>query len=622
MLKDFRKALAAEILVADGAIGTLLVSRGAPPDQAKSPLNLTDPESVREVHEDYRDAGARILTTNTWDANRVKLSTHEWADSLEKINREGVRIARESAAGDLVFVAGSIGPLGALVKPYGALTLAQVREIFEEQARILLEGGVDLLLLETFGSLLEAAEAVRAARSLSAEIPIVAEMTFLSDGRTAFGESASHALPTLAMAGADVVGMNCTLGPQETHDVFARLPASIRTPLAVMPNAGYPTVVHGRNVYLSSPDYLRDYASAFAEAGASIIGGCCGTTPEHIRAMARAIAGQKPGGASSRVTAVLEAPAHRVTETAIETSRFKRRLADADEFVVTAEIEPPHGADVSAAIEGARTARSCGVDAVNVTDNPMARLRMSSIAVAALVQRETGLDAVVQITTRDRNVLGLQSDLLGAAGLGLKALLCLGGDPLKIGDYPQAKQVSEVDVLGLLRIARGLNGGADLAGNPIGAPTGFAVGCAANPAASDIEVELSKIRAKIEAGASFAQTQPVYDVAALESFFSRPEARAIPMLIGLIPLRSLKQTLFFANEVPGIVVPEAIQERMRKAADRGGDHEKAEGLAIARELAAAIAAVARGLHVMPMGKYALLADILDAVPRREVRARA
>ncbi|HKA36260.1 MAG TPA: bifunctional homocysteine S-methyltransferase/methylenetetrahydrofolate reductase [Thermoanaerobaculia bacterium] len=622
MLKDFRRALAEEILLADGAIGTLLVSRGAAPDQAKSPLNLTDPESVREVHEDYRDAGARILTTNTWDANRVKLSTHEWADSLEKINREGVRIAREAAAGDLVFVAGSIGPLGALVKPYGTLTLAQVREIFEEQARILLEAGVDLILLETFGSLLEAAEAVRAARSLSAEVPIVAGMTFLSDGRTAFGESASHALPTLALAGADAVGMNCTLGPQETHDVFARLPSSIQTPLSVMPNAGYPTVVHGRNVYLSSPDYLSDYARAFAESGAAIIGGCCGTTPEHIRAMSRAIAGRKRVAASARVSAVPESTVHHVAETPIETSRFKRRLADADEFVVTAEIEPPRGADVSAAIEGARTARACGVDAVNVTDNPMARLRMSSIAVAALVQRETGLDAVVQITTRDRNVLGLQSDLLGASGLGLKALLCLGGDPLKIGDYPQAKQVSEVDVLGLLRIARGLNGGADLAGNSIGAPTGFAVGCAANPAASDIEVELSKIRAKIEAGATFAQTQPVYDVAALESFFSRPESRAIPMLIGLIPLRSLKQTLFFANEVPGIVVPEAIQDRMRRAGERGPDHEKEEGLSIARELAAAIASIARGLHIMPMGKYAMLSDILDAVPKREVRARA
>jgi homocysteine S-methyltransferase len=456
-------------------------------------------------------------------------------------------------------------------------------------------------------------------RALSPEIPIVAQMTFLADGRTAFGESAAHALPTLALAGADVVGMNCTLGPQETHDVFARLPGSIAAPLSVMPNAGYPTVAHGRNVYLSSPDYLREYARAFADAGAAIVGGCCGTTPEHIRAMARELSGRERA-AGLRVSAAVESAAPRAPQPAVETSRFKRLLADPRAFVVTSEIEPPRGVDASGAIEGARLARSAGVHAVNVTDNPMARLRMSSIAVAALIQRETGLESVVQITTRDRNVLGLQSDLLGAAGLGLKALLCLGGDPLKIGDYPQARQVSEVDVLGLLRIARGLNAGADLAGNAIGAPTAFAIGCAANPASPDLEIELSKLRSKIDAGATFAQTQPVYDLSALERFLELEGARSIPILVGLIPLRSLKQTLFFANEVPGIVVPEPVQERMRRAAGRGPDHEKAEGMAIARELAAGIAALARGIHIMPMGRYELAAEILQALPSEERKA--
>ncbi|HEY6928801.1 MAG TPA: bifunctional homocysteine S-methyltransferase/methylenetetrahydrofolate reductase [Thermoanaerobaculia bacterium] len=620
MRKAFRTALNQDILLADGAIGTLLVSRGASGEQAKSPLNLTDPAAVSEVHEDYLSAGARILTTNTWDGNRVKLTTHEWADSLEKINREGVRLAREAASGEMAFVAGSIGPLGALVKPYGQLTLGQVREIFEEQARALLDAGPDLIILETFGSMLEAAEAVRAVRGLSSEIPIVAQMTFLSDGRTAFGESAPHALATLALAGADAVGMNCTLGPQETHDVFSRLGGSISAPLSVMPNAGYPTVVHGRNVYLSSPDYLSDYAKAFVDAGAAIIGGCCGTTPEHIRSMARAIAGRSRVLDAAKVSVVLESVETRVAEPAIETSRLKRRLGDSGEFVVTVEVEPPKGVDVTASIAGARVLKGAGVDAVNVTDNPMARLRMSSIAVAALIQRETGVESIAQITTRDRNILGLQSDLLGAAGLGIKAILCLGGDPLKIGDYPQAKQVSEVDVLGLLRIARGLNSGADLAGNAIGSPTAFAVACAANPAASDLEVEYSKLRAKIEAGATFAQTQPVYDVDALERFLAREEARSIPILVGLIPLRSLKQTLFFANEVPGIVVPESIQQRMRKANESGPDSEKAEGLAIARELAGAISGLCRGIHIMPMGKYALIGEILEAVPRHQKTA--
>ena len=622
MRKDFRKAIAQEVLLADGAMGTLLVSRGASAEQAKSPLNLSDPEAVREVHEDYCDAGARILTTNTWDANRVKLTAHEWSDSLERINREGVRLAREAAVGEMVFVAGSIGPLGALVKPYGTLTMSQVREIFQEQARALLEAEVDLVLLETFGSLLEAAEAVRAVRGLSSDVPILTEMTFLADGRTAFGESAASSLRTLVAAGADVVGMNCTLGPQETHDVFARLASSVAAPLSVMPNAGYPTMLHGRNVYLSSPDYLREYAQAFVDAGAAVIGGCCGTTPEHIRAMAKVVSGKRRAPTSAAASVVIESPSLPAGEPVLETSRLKRNLADPRAFVVTAEIEPPRGVDLSAAIDGARLAKAHGVDAVNVTDNPMARLRMSSIAVAALIQREVGLDSVVQITTRDRNVLGLQSDLLGAAGLGLKALLCLGGDPLKIGDYPQGKQVSEVDVLGLLRMAKGLNAGADLAGNSIGSVTQFAIGCAANPAALDLDVERSKLRAKIEAGASFAQTQPVYDVESLERFLACDESRVIPVLIGLIPLRSLKQTMFFANEVPGIVVPPSIQDRMRRAAEQGPDHEKAEGLAIARELAIAIREVARGLHVMPMGKYSVLADILEALPAPGEKERA
>jgi methionine synthase / methylenetetrahydrofolate reductase(NADPH) len=407
--------------------------------------------------------------------------------------------------------------------------------------------------------------------------------------------------------------MNCTLGPQETHDVFLRLPSTISAPLSVMPNAGYPSVIHGRNVYLSSPDYLRDYAQAYAQAGAAIIGGCCGTTPEHIRAMAKAITGAKRAPAKGRAPVVLESPVQRIAETPIETSRFKRKLADPGEFVVTIEVEPPRGVDASAAIEGARAAKACRVDAVNVTDNPMARLRMSSIAVAALVQRETGQEAVVQITTRDRNVLGLQSDLLGAAGLGLKAILCLGGDPLKIGDYPQAKPVGEVDTLGLLRIVRGLNAGVDLAGGAIGSSTSFAIACAANPAAADLDVEISKLNAKMEAGATFAQTQPVYDIKALDRFYARAEARALPVLVGLIPPKSLKQALYFANEVPGMVVPEEILTRMKKAAEKGPKWEEEEGLEIAAELARAILERARGVHIMPMGRYDVVKRILAEV---------
>jgi len=622
MSKDFRTALREEILVADGAIGTLLVSRGADPSVAKSSLNLAAPNTVGDVHEDYVDAGARILTTNTWDANRVKLREHDWADSLDPINREGVRLARSAAAGEHVFVAGSVGPLGALVKPYGSLALGQVREIFEEQVRILIEEGVDLLLFETFGNLLEAAEAVRAARGLSVGIPIVAQMTFFGDGRTAFGERAVDALSVLSSAGADAVGLNCALGPQETLEVFRKVAAAVGRPISVMPNAGYPMLLHGRNVYNASPDYFREYALEFAESGAAIIGGCCGTTPEHIRSIARALAGGARRAVAAAAGPVAEPAMASTRENSIETSHFKRRLADGRAFLVTVEIEPPKGTDCHAAVEAGRRLRSAGVDAANVTDNPMARLRMSSVAVASIIQRETGLDAIMQFTTRDRNVLGIQSDLLGASGLGLRAVLCLGGDPLKIGDYPDGRQVSEVDTLGLLRIAKILNAGSDLVGNPIGAPTRFAVGCAANPAARDLEVELSKLRAKIEAGATFAQTQPVYDLRALETFFSRSESSSIPILIGLVPLKSLKQTLYFANEVPGMVVPEETIARMRRARERGAEFEREEGLAIARELAAEIARMARGIHIMPMGRYELVGAILDALPERGEAVRA
>lgn len=622
MKKDIRDRLTREVLLADGAMGTLLVSRGAPSDGPRAPLVLTHPGLVREVHDDYVAAGARIVSTNTWDANRAKLTKFDWADSLEKINREAVRLAREAASGEYVYVAGQVGPLGQLVKPYGPLTKAQVRDAFTEQIRLLLEEGVDLLLLETFSSPLEITEAVRAARDLSAEIPILASLTFLADGKTTFGAEAVESLAQLHAAGADVVGLNCTIGPQETLEIFQKVVEHVGAPIAVMPNAGYPWIVGGRTVYPATPDYFRDLSREFVKSGISILGGCCGTGPEHIAAMAREASG-KPRRAVTISAVETAAPSRAAAgEAAFETSALKRKLADASAFVVTAEIEPPKGIDAAAAVDGARLLKSFGIDAINVTDNPMARLRMSSIAVAHLVRKETGAETIFHFSPRDRNVLGIQSDLLGAAGLGIKGLLVVGGDPLKIGDYPQSKPVGEVDTLGLLRIVKGLNGGVDMAGGVIGTSTNFAVACAANPAAKDLDVEISKLNAKVEAGATFAQTQPVYDVASLDRFYARPESRQIPILVGLIPPKSLKQALYFANEVPGMVVPESILERMRKAADKGPEFEAEEGLAIGIELAKAIFERARGLHLMPMARYEVVKRVLAEVPRRESAAPA
>ncbi len=619
MKRDIRDRLKTEVLLADGAMGSLLVSRGAPQDGPRSPVSLTSPELVREIHEDYIAAGAQILTTNTWDANRSKLTRFDWADSLEKINRQAVRLAREAAEGEYLYVAGSVGPLGQLVKPYGPLTKAHVREIFSEQIRILIEEKADLLVLETFSSALEILEAIRAARDLSATIPIIASMTFLADGKTTFGADAVEALRLVVTTGADVAGINCTIGPQQALDVFQRVVSQTRAPLSVMPNAGYPWLVAGRMVYPATPAYFREVAREFMRAGAGILGGCCGTGPEHISAMAREVLGKARVFISQEPEAIQAVVPEPAAEE-IETSPLKRKLLDPNSFIVTVEIEPPKGTDPSAAVDGARLLKSYGVDAINITDNPMARLRMSSIAVSHLVRKETGADTIFHFSPRDRNVLGIQSDLLGAAGLGIKALLVVGGDPLKIGDYPQGKQVGEVDTLGLIRIVKGLNRGVDIAGSPIGSSTSFAIACAANPAASNLDVEISKLLAKVDAGATFAQTQPVYDISALDRFYARRESRLIPVLIGLIPLRSLKQTLYFANEVPGMVVPEAVIQRMRKAQQKGPEFETEEGLAIALELAREISKRSRGLHIMPMARYEIVKRLQEELHLLDVPA--
>jgi methionine synthase I (cobalamin-dependent)/5,10-methylenetetrahydrofolate reductase len=613
MKKDIRERLKTEVLLGDGAMGTLLVSRGAPAEGPRSPVCLTTPDVVKEVHDDYVSAGAQVLSTNTWDANRVKLTKYDWADSLEKINREAVRLAHAAADGEYVYVAGDVGPLGQLVKPYGPLTRPHVREIFTEQIRILLEEKVDLLVLETFSSLLEILEALRAARALAPDVPVVASMTFLADGKTSFGDEVKESLRALAEAGADVVGLNCAIGPQESLDIFSRAASSVAVPVSLVPNAGYPWLVGGRTVYPATPDYFRQTARDAVEAGVAYLGGCCGTGPEHVAAMAKETAGKKRRAVHAPAAVVVSSERPLAEAAPVETSALKRKLADPSARLLTVEVEPPKGFDASAALDGARALKAMGVDAVNVTDNPMARLRMSSIAVAHLIRHETGAETIFHFSPRDRNVLGIQSDLLGAAGLGIKALLVVGGDPLKIGDYPQAKQVGEVDTLGLLRIVRGLNAGVDLAGGAIGGATSFAIACAANPAARDLDAEISKLSAKIEAGATFAQTQPVWDLDALDRFCARPESRAIPVLVGLIPPKSLKQALYFANEVPGMVVPESLIERMRKAAEKGPAFEEEEGIALSLELVKEMAARVRGIHVMPMGRYAVVKRILDAL---------
>jgi len=582
-------------------MGTLLVSRGLPADHPKSLACLDHPALVREAHEDYISAGADVIETLSFDANRVKLGSIGREEDLERVNRAAVRLAREATSGEYVFVAGSIGPLGALVKPYGSLSLSAVRSHYREQIRILLDEGIDLLMIESMTSLLETVAAVEAARELSPQIPIVALLTFFADGRTRFGESAARAFGELALAGANLVGANCTLGPQETHDVLKSAAASSPVPLAVMPNAGYPTQVAGRSLYLSSPEYVGTFAPAYADLGAVLVGGCCGTTPEHIRAVKAQLGDRRPVPVPSprmEISVETPAPPRRSNEAGPESSPFRRRLGR--EFLATAEIEPPRGVATEGAIEAARALEKAGIDALTVAENPNARLRMSAVALAHVLERELGIETIVQVTCRNRNILGIQSELLGASALGIRAILALTGDPATMGDYPQATSVRDVDALGLMRIVRGLNDGVDQSRATIGQPTDFLIGALANPAAPDAEGELARLQAKIEAGAQFFQTQPIFDLEAALRFLSRPEAKKVPMLAAVLPLRNYRQAVFFANEIPGMVIPAHILERMKQAAAAGDpEAEAAEALAIARELAAGLAPHVDGIHVVP-----------------------
>ncbi len=620
--QKFQQRIAERLLVADGAIGTLLVSRGFPADHNKALASLEAPDLVREIHEDYLMAGADIIETNTFDANRVKLAAIGREADLDRTNREAARLARESAQGEYALVAGCVGPLGVFVHPYGKLSVGDVRAIYSEQIRVLVESGVDLLFVESMGSLLEAIEAIGAARALSADLPIVAMASFSGDGRTRLGESVAQVFAELARAGADLVGANCTLGPEETLEVLRAGVGSAGVPLAVQPNAGYPSVIAGRSYFSSSPEYVAAFAPAFVDEGAVLLGGCCGTTPEHIRALKAATASLRPVARAARPvveSARPEAPYPiRSQEAPAEVSPLRRKLGR--EFVTTAEVEPPRGIDLREALGQARLLAAAGVDALGVPDNPNARLRMSPVAFAHLLTRQLGVETIVHFTCRNRNLLGIQSELLGAAALGLRSLLALTGDPASLGDYPQSTSVRDVDALGLARIVRGMNEGVDQSRNPIGEPTDFLIGSTANPSSRDPEAEIGRIAARIEAGVKFFQSQPIFDLPAAMKFLARPEARVVPILSTILPLRNYRQALFFANEIPDFVVPDDVLARLREAQSGGAAAEAECGAAIAIELALALAPISDGIHVLPNGRFDVVGAILTAA--REARSDA
>ncbi|MHB1862956.1 MAG: bifunctional homocysteine S-methyltransferase/methylenetetrahydrofolate reductase [Gemmatimonadaceae bacterium] len=606
----------ARIIVFDGAMGTMLYARGVFINQCYDELNTRAPELVRAVHQEYVRAGAEVLETNSFGANRVKLAQHGLEAQVRELNRAAARIAREVAANHDVLVAGAVGPLGVRLEPFGPTGLDQARAHFREQMEGLRDGGAELFILETFSDLHEIEQAIRAARQVDPAMPVVAQMTIGVDGLTPYGATPEDVARALDAWGADVIGLNCSVGPQTILDAIERMAPVTQRKLSAQPNAGMPREVGGRSMYMASPEYMATYARHLVQAGAKIVGGCCGTTPAHIHAIAEGVRPLAPRLADARVRSQTPESAHAAAAPQLPTvvplaerSRWGAKIA-AREFVTSVEIVPPRGVDATSMLADVRRLHAAGVDAVNVPDGPRAQSRMGALMTSVLIQQQVGIETVTHYACRDRNLLGMLSDLLGAAAIGLHNLLLVTGDPPKMGPYPDATAVFDIDSIGLTNLVHNLNRGLDPGGNPIGAPTRFVIGVGVNPAAADLEHEVKRFEWKVDAGAEYAITQPVFDVEQLERFLARIAHVRIPIIAGIWPLVSVRNAEFLANEVPGVSVPEAVITRMRRANERSRDHAVAEGLAIAREMLDRVRGALQGAQVSaPFGKVDLALDV-------------
>jgi len=603
-------------MLCDGAMGTLLYSKGVFINRCYDELNLSNPEMIRGIHHDYIRAGAEIIETNTFGANSFRLGRHTLADKVTEINRVGAQIARAEANEHNAIVAGSVGPLGVRIEPLGKIAREEARAAFIEQIAALREGGVDLVILETFGFLEELHQAILAAREVDPSMPVVALVTIDDEGISLDGSSPETFGRALQDWGADVIGCNCSVGPVTMLDALERVRQVTDRPLCAMPNAGIPRSVEGRNIYLCSPEYMASYTKKFIGAGVSLIGGCCGTTPDHIKAMRSAL----------RVGEARSSSFHVVTEQRSQAAQMKpleqrstigRKIKNG-EFVTMVEIVPPKGTDPSKEVDGARYLKTMGVDAVNIPDSPRASARMSNQALCTLIQQQIGIETILHYTCRDRNVLSIQSDLLGASVIGINNLICITGDPPKLGNYPDATAVFDVDAIGLVNIVHNLNRGLDLGGNNIGGSTSFVIGVGANPGTVNLDEEVRRFEYKVEAGAEYAVTQPVFDVALLETFLRRIEHCRIPVLAGIWPLTSLRNAEFMKNELR-ISVPDSIFSRMANVT--GNEASRAEGVAIAREMLAHVRDMVQGVQLSaPFGKYAAAMDVLEVLSKRGAEA--
>ena len=621
-----RRLLDPEALVVfDGAMGTMIYTRGVFINQCYDELSVRAPDLIRSIHAEYVSAGAEVIETNSFGANRLKLQQHGLSDDVGAINIAAAKVARE-AAGDSVLVAGAVGPLGVRLEPFGATSRDEARTIFAEQMGALKEGGADLFILETFSDLEELVQGILAARDVDPSMPVIAQVAINADGVTAYGATAEDIARTLDAAGADVIGLNCSVGPQTILEAIERMAPHTSRKLSAQPNAGMPRDVGGRTMYMASPEYMATYARHLVVAGAKIVGGCCGTTPAHVRELAEGVRPLSPrSGHTSRATV-----AHIGVETRsagtdpipfAERSRWAGRISRG-EFVTSVELVPPRGVDASKLLRDAAMLRDAGVDAINVPDGPRAQSRMAAVLTSLLIEQGSRIETVTHYCCRDRNLLGMLSDLLGASAVGLRNLLLITGDPPKMGPYPSATAVFDIDSIGLTNLVSQLNHGLDPGGNSIGEPTRFVIGVGVNPASPDPANELRRFEWKAEAGAEYSITQPVFDADQLEKFLRSVESLAIPVVAGIWPLVSVRNAEFLANEVPGVSVPDAVIARMRRANAISKQHAVQEGIAIAREMLERVRPSVAGVQVSaPFGKAELALEVFaDSLKSGATRA--
>lgn len=606
-------------LVSDGAMGSMLQNKGIESDTCLDELNLVNPGVVADVHRQYIEAGAQIIQTNTFGANRFKLERYGLADQLVAINTAGVEIARRAAQGVFkeVFIAGDIGPLGVRLAPYGRVKLEQAREAFAEQAAALVQAGCDLIILETFSDLAEIKAAITAIRQEYPELPILASLTYTRDDVTLLGDTPARVAQEMQSVGADLLGANCSGGPAQLLRILKQMrQATPECQFSLMPNAGWPEQVGGRIMYPAAPEYFGDYALLFRNAGSSIVGGCCGTTPNHIAAIRKAIDSAPPAEPAQPIR-------KRAEDEVIDPDDFQptelAKKFTAGQFVVAVEMDPPKGLSTQKLLAGASMLAEAGADVIDVADSPMARMRMSPWAVCSLIQRKTCVETVLHFPTRGRNILRVQGDLLAAHALGIRNVFVVMGDPTSIGDYPEAHDNYDLVPSGLIKlIKKGFNAGLDHSGSEIGQPTSFFVSCALNLVAADFDQEIKNLQRKISAGADYVLTQPVFDSSQATKFIDYYQSKhgpfPIPLLVGVLPLNNPRHARFLNHEVPGISIPEATLQRM----DQAGSNSETEGVTIASEIIEQMRGFTQGVYLMPaFGRYDLAAELIDRIKQSE-----